>query len=183
FLFGFLLWMNWKLTLVMLVTLPVIGIMVTSASRKFRKQSRKIQEAMGDVTHVASETIQSYRVVRSFGGEEYESARFREASADNMRKQLKMVRLGATFTPSLQFVTYSAMAVLLFLGLLLRGDASAGDLVAYIPAAGLLPKPIRQLSEVSATIQNGLAGAESIFEQLDQPVEPDRGTVERERVE
>jgi len=183
FLFGFLLWMNWKLTLVMLVTLPVIGIMVTSASRKFRKQSRRIQEAMGDVTHVASETIQGYRVVRSFGGEDYESARFREASADNMKKQLKMVRLSATFTPTLQFVTYTAMAVLLFLVLLLRGDASAGDLVAYITAAGLLPKPIRQLSEVSATIQKGLAGAESIFEQLDQPLEPDRGTVERDRIE
>ena len=183
FLFGFLLWMNWKLTLVMVAILPLIGLMVTSASRKFRKQSRKIQEAMGDVTHVASETIQGYRVVRSFGGEAYESARFREASADNMNKQLKMVRLGATFTPSLQFVTYSAMAVLLFLVLLLRGDSSAGDLVAYITAAGLLPKPIRQLSEVSATIQKGLAGAESIFEQLDEAVEPDSGTVERERIE
>ncbi|MDX5362658.1 MAG: lipid A export permease/ATP-binding protein MsbA [Pseudazoarcus pumilus] len=183
FLFGFLLWMNWKLTLVMIAILPLIGVMVTSASRKFRKQSHKIQEAMGDVTHVASETIQGYRVVRSFGGEDYESARFRDASADNMKKQLKMVKISATFTPSLQFVTYSAMAVLLFLVLLLRGDSSAGDLVAYITAAGLLPKPIRQLSEVSATIQKGLAGAESIFEQLDEPVEPDGGTVERERVE
>jgi len=70
----------------------------------------------------------------------------------------------------------------LFLVLWLRGDATVGDLVAYITAAGLLPKPIRQLSEVSATIQKGLAGAESIFEQLDQPVEPDLGTVERERI-
>ena len=182
FLFGYLLWMNWKLTLVMLGILPIIGLMVTSASRKFRKQSRRIQAAMGDVTHVASETIHGYRVVRSFGGEDYESARFREASGDNMKKQLKMVKTSATFTPSLQLVTFSAMAVLLFLVLLLRGDASAGDLVAYITAAGLLPKPIRQLSEVSSTIQRGLAGAESIFEQLDQPMECDHGTVERERV-
>ena len=182
FLFAFLLWMNWKLTLVMLFTLPLIGFMVASASRKFRKQSRKIQAAMGDVTHVASEAIHGYRVVRSFGGEEYESARFRDASRDNMAKQLKMVKTSATFTPSLQFVTFSAMGVLLFLVLLLRGDASAGDLVAYITAAGMLPKPIRQLSEVSATIQKGLAAAESIFEQLDEPVEPDRGTVSRERV-
>lgn len=183
FLFGFLLWMNWKLTLVMVAILPLIGLMVTSASRKFRKQSHKIQAAMGDVTHVASETIQGYRVVRSFGGEEYESRRFRSASEDNMNKQLKMVRLGATFTPSLQFVTYSAMAVLLFLVLLLRGDSSAGDLVAYITAAGLLPKPIRQISEVTSTIQKGLAGAESIFEQLDETREPDTGSVEREQVE
>ena len=74
FLFGYLLWMNWKLTLVMVAILPVIGVMVGSASRKFRKQSKKIQVAMGDLTHIASETIQGYRVVRSFGGEDYESA-------------------------------------------------------------------------------------------------------------
>ena len=182
FLFGYLLWMNWKLTLVMVGILPLIGLMVTSASRKFRKQSRKIQAAMGDVTHVASETIQGYRVVRSFGGEQYESDRFRTASQENMAKQLKMVKTSATFTPSLQLVTFSAMGVLLFLVLLLRGDATAGDLVAYITAAGLLPKPIRQLSEVSSTIQKGLAGAESIFEQLDEPFEMDHGTLERDRV-
>ncbi|THF57658.1 lipid A export permease/ATP-binding protein MsbA [Pseudothauera rhizosphaerae] len=182
FLFGYLLWMNWKLTLVMMAILPVIGLMVGSVNRRFRRQSRKIQVAMGDLTHVASEMIQGYRVVRSFGGEEYESGRFSDASAGNTRKQLKQVRTSALFTPALQLVTYSAMAVLLFLVLLLRGEASAGELVAYITAAGLLPKPIRQLSEVSATIQKGLAGAESIFEQLDEAPETDRGTVEKARI-
>ena len=92
-----------------------------------------------------------------------------------------MVKTGAVYTPMLQLVTYSAMAVVMFLVLFLRGDASAGDLVAYITMAGLLPKPIRQLSEVSSTVQKGVAGAESIFEQLDEPSEVDNGTVERER--
>jgi len=183
FLVVYLLWMNWQLTLVMVAVLPVIGVLVSVASRKFRRQAKRIQVAMGDVTHVASETIQGYRVVRSFGGERYESARFDAASTNNTRKQLRMVRTNAIFTPSLQVVTYSAMAVVLFLVLLLRGDASAGDLVAYITAAGLLPKPIRQLSEVSSTIQRGVAGAESIFEQLDEAPEVDAGSVERERVE
>ncbi|SDG58504.1 ATP-binding cassette, subfamily B, MsbA [Pseudomonas benzenivorans] len=182
FLFAYLLWMNWQLTLVMLAILPVIALMVGSASKKFRKQSKKIQVAMGDVTHVASETIQGYRVVRSFGGEAYESSRFTAASQDNTNKQLRMTKTGAVYTPMLQLVIYSAMAVLMFLVLFLRGDATAGDLVAYITAAGLLPKPIRQLSEVSSTIQKGVAGAESIFEQLDEAPEVDRGTVERERV-
>jgi len=122
-------------------------------------------------------------VVRSFGGEAYESARFRAASEDNTRKQLRMVKTGATYTPTLQLVTYSAMAVLLFLVLWLRGDSTAGELVAYITAAGLLPKPIRQLSEVSSTIQKGLAGAESIFSQLDEAPELDQGTLTRPRVE
>ena len=182
FLFASLLWMNWKLTMVMLAILPVIALMVGSASKKFRKQSKKIQVAMGDVTHVASEAIQGYRVVRSFGGEPYEQARFLASSKDNTAKQLRMVRTGAVYTPSLQLVIYSAMAVLMFLVLLLRGDSSPGDLVAYITLAGLLPKPIRQLSEVSSTIQKGVAGAESIFEQLDEAPEVDHGTVDKDRV-
>ncbi|MBM4182316.1 MAG: lipid A export permease/ATP-binding protein MsbA [Betaproteobacteria bacterium] len=183
FLFGYLLWKNWQLTLIMVAILPIIGVLVTSASRKFRKQSRKIQVAMGDLTHVASETIQGYRVVRGFGGEDYESVRFRAASEDNTRKQLRMAKTKEVFVPTLQLVTFSSMAIMLFLVLYLRGDASAGDLVAYILAAGMLPKPIRQLSEVSATIQKGLAGAESIFAQLDEAPETDRGSLEKERVE
>ncbi|CAM2811282.1 lipid A export permease/ATP-binding protein MsbA [Pseudomonas gessardii] len=182
FLFCTLVWMNWKLTLVMLAILPVIGMMVNSTSRKFRKQSKKIQVSMGDVTHVASETIHGYRVVRSFGGEHYEKVRFEQASLSNTEKQLAMTKTGAVYTPMLQLVTYSAMAVVMFLVLYLRGDASPGDLVAYITMAGLLPKPIRQLSEVSSTIQKGVAGAESIFEQLDEPVEVDQGVIEHERL-
>lgn len=182
FLFASLLFMNWRLTLVMIAILPLIAVMVSTASKKFRKQSKKIQVAMGDVTHVASETIQGYRVVRSFGGEVYEEKRFLKASLSNTNKQLRMTRTGAIYTPALQLVIYSAMAVLMFLVLYLRGDASAGDMVAYITLAGLLPKPIRQLSEVSSTIQKGVAGAESIFEQLDEEKEIDRGTVERDKV-
>lgn len=182
FLFGYLLYMNWKLTMVLLVIMPFIGVIVTSASKKFRKQSKKIQDAMGDVTHVASETIQGYRVVRSFGGEAYEQQRFHAASADNMDRSLRMTRTQAIYTPMLQLVIYVGMAFLMYLVLYMRGDASAGDLIAYITAAGLLPKPIRQLSEVSATIQKGLAAADSIFAQLDEQVETDKGTHEKTRI-
>ncbi|HKM27138.1 MAG TPA: lipid A export permease/ATP-binding protein MsbA [Thiopseudomonas sp.] len=182
FLFATLLWMNWKLTLVMVAILPIIALMVSSTSKKFRKQSKKIQVAMGDVTHIASETIQSYRVVRSFGGEPYERKRFLDSSISNTEKQLRMIKTNAVYTPSLQLVIYSAMAVLLFLVLLLRGESSPGDLVAYITLAGLLPKPIRQLSEVSSTIQKGVSGAESIFEQLDEEPENDCGTTQIQQV-
>ena len=182
FLFASLLWMNWRLTLVMVAILPLIAVMVSTASKKFRKQSKKIQVAMGDVTHVASETIQGYRVVRSFGGEKYERERFLKASQSNTDKQLRMTRTGAIYTPMLQLVIYIAMGVLMFLVLYMRGDASAGDMIAYITLAGLLPKPIRQLSEVSSTIQKGVAGAESIFEQLDEKPEVDTGTVELDHV-
>ena len=182
FLAGYLLWMNWKLTLVLVVILPVIAVVVTRGSKKFRRQSKRIQDAMADVTHVASETIQGYRVVRSFGGEDYEQERFHRASSDNMHKNMSMVRTQSIYTPTLQVVIYTGMAALMYMVLYLRGDASAGALIAYITAAGMLPKPIRQLSEVSANIQKGLAAAESIFDQLDETPEPDLGSVERERV-
>jgi len=182
FLFLSLVWMNWRLTMVMVAILPLIAVMVSISSKKFRKQSKKIQVAMGDVTHVASETIQGYRVVRSFGGEGYEQARFLKASQSNTDKQLRMTRTGAIYTPMLQLVIYIAMSILMFLVLYLRADSSAGDMIAYITLAGLLPKPIRQLSEVSSTIQKGVAGAETIFEQLDVTPEVDSGTVERDTV-
>ncbi len=118
FLFASLLWMNWRLTLVMIAILPLIAVMVSTASKKFRKQSKKIQVAMGDVTHVASETIQGYRVVRSFGGETYEQKRFLEASQSNTDKQLRMTRTGAIYTPMLQLVIYIAMGILMFLVLI-----------------------------------------------------------------
>jgi ATP-binding cassette, subfamily B, bacterial MsbA len=181
FLFGYLLWMNWKLTMIMVAVLPIIGIMVQSANKKFRHQSTRIQESMGDVTHVASETIQGYRVVRGFGGEAQASEQFKNAAHASFKRQLKMVQITDTFTPVLQLVTYMAMAVLLFMVVLFRGDSTVGDLVAYVTAAGLLPKPIRQLSEVSATIQKGLAAADSIFAQLDEPAELDQGTYEVSR--
>ncbi len=178
----YLLWTNWRLTLTMIAVLPFIIIIAGNASRKFRKQAKRIQVAMGDVTHVASEAIQGHRVVRSFGGGVYEEQRFVAASENNMAKLVKMVKTATTATALLQLLVYSAMGGLFFLVLWLRGEASPGDLIAYITAAGLLPKPTKQLSEVSATIQSGVAAAESIFSQLDEPPEIDQGTQERERV-
>ncbi len=177
FLLAYLLWMNWKLTAILLAILPLIGLMAVRVSRKFRRQSRQIQVSMGELTHIAAETIQGYRVVRAFGGEEQVEQRFQQASANNTARQLRMVKTASVFTPALQLLSFAAMAVVLYLVIALRGEATAGDLVAYITAAGMLPKPIRQLSEVSATIQKGLAGAESVFAQFDEAPEDDPGTL------
>ena len=97
----------------------------------------------------ATETIQGYRVVRSFGGEGYERARFVKASTDNTKRQLKMVRTQETFSALMHLIVYSSMGLLLFTVLKVRGDASAGDVVAYITAAGLLPRAIQLLGGVS----------------------------------
>ena len=171
FLFGYLLWMNWKLTMVMVAILPLIALMVKSASKKFRSQSRKIQSAMGELTHVSSETIQNYRVVRSFGGERYERERFREASEDSTRKQLRMTRTSAIYTPTLQLVNYAAMAFLMFLVLflLLIGGAAWYGLLGIVWSALFSQQPVQQaLSRVFDELGAYLRLKASLFEPVRQ---------------
>lgn len=182
FLCAALLWMNSLLTLVLMSVLPLIAFIAILANRKFRKQSNGIQTAMGDVTHVASEVIRAYRVVRSFTAESYEKKRFRDASMNSTNKQLNMVLTGAIYTPTLQLLVYTAMSALMFLVIYMRGNASAGETIAYITLACQLPKPIRQLSEVSSIIQKGLSSAESIFRQLDEPPEKDTGVFKKSTI-
>ncbi len=183
---GYLLWTNWQLTLLFIAILPIIAGVVSVTSKRFKKLSKKIQNSMGDVTHIASETITSHRVVRSFGGERYEKERFLAASADNTRRGLKMVRVGSIMTPTLQLIVLSAMAALMYAVLYLQSTGATantpGELIGFLTAAGLLPKPLRQLSEVIPNIQKGLVAAHSVFELVDEPAEDDDGTLEVERV-
>jgi subfamily B ATP-binding cassette protein MsbA len=181
-LFGSLILTNWKLTLVFIAVAPLIALVVSTASKRFRKLSTKIQTSMGDLTHVSSESINGYKVVRGFGGEGYETHRFFTASERNTRQGLKMIKASAVHTPTLQFLVNSALAVLFFLVLWLKGDATTASLVSFVTAAALLPKPIRQLSEVNANIQKGIAAAESIFEMADEPAETDTGTIKKEQI-
>lgn len=183
FTIGYLFYTNWQLTLVFIGVTPLIALVVASASRRFRQLSKKVQFSMGDLTHVTSETINGYRVVRGFGGEDYEKQRFQDSSFSNTRQNLKMTRASAVHTPTLQFLVSCALAVLLYVVLWMRGDASTASLIGFITAAFLLPKPIRQLSEVNANIQKGIAAAESIFELTDEPAEKDTGTWACERVD
>lgn len=181
-LLGYLIYVNWKLSLIFIVIAPFIGLLVNYAGKRFKAISKRIQTSMGDITHVTSELVNNYRVVRSFGGEQYEKERFKKASFSNLRQAMKMVQTGAINTPVLQLIVASALALMIYLALLLMTDASPGDFVAYITAAGLMPKSIRQLSEINANIQKGIAGAESIFEILDVKPEKDSGEYEIERV-
>lgn len=182
FLLLYLFWSNWKLTLVFVAVVPVIALLISVVGRRLRKLSHKIQDAMGQVTHVASEVIHGFAVVRSYGGEEYERQRFFNASRNNLQKALKMVRVGAINTPVLQFLVVVAMAVIMFLVLYMRESSTVAELISYVVAAGLLPKPIRQLSEVYGNIQKGIAACESIFQQLDEASEEDPGEYSVDRV-
>ena len=181
-LFSYLILTSWQLTLVFLAIAPLITLFVGTASQRFRKLSIKIQTSMGDLTHISSESINGYKVVRGFGGEGYETNRFFTASNQNTSQGLKMTKATAIHTPILQFLVNFTLAVLFFLVLWLRGDATTASLVSFVTAATLLPKPIRQLSEVNASIQKGISAAESIFDVADEPAEPDTGTIKKDRV-
>ena len=181
-LFGYLFYMNWKLSLIFIAIAPLIGMVVKVATQRFRSISKKIQTSMGDLTHVSSEMVIGNRVVKSFGGEPYEQERFHNASKYSFQQAMRMVKTSAIQTPLLQLIVSIALGVLIFLSLLLMVDSTTGEFIAYITAAGLIPKPIRQLSEVNSTIQKGIAAAESIFNVLDENIEKNIGTHTVQRV-
>jgi subfamily B ATP-binding cassette protein MsbA len=175
---GFLFYLNWKLTLIFLAVAPMIGLLVMLAGIRFRRISERIQQSMGDVTHVASEAVQGHRVVRIFGGAEYEKQRFAKASNNYRRQSMKMVVTASIATPTTQLLVGLALSGLVWLALdpSLLAAMTSGSVVAFITTGGLLAKPIRQLSEVNATVQKGLAAAEDIFDLFDQSTEKDDGS-------
>ncbi len=181
---AFLLYLNWKLTLIFIAVAPLIALLVNYAGKRFRRISERIQHSMGDVTHVASEAVQGYRVVRIFGGRDYERARFTRVSNDNRRQTMKMVVTSAVSTPVIQLLVATALAGLVWLVLdpALTGGMSPGNIVVFITTGGLLAKPVRQLSEVNVAVQKGLAAAEDIFALFDEEVEKDTGHLQLDRV-
>lgn len=183
-LFGYMIYMNWRLTLLFLLVVPLIGLVVSYASKRFRKLSTRIQNAMGGVTDVASEAIKGHEVVKIFGGSEYEIERFRQAASENKRSQLKMEKTKSLNVPIVQFILASAMAILIWFALSpsISSNMTPGDFIAFITAAGMLGKPIRQLTDVNSVLQKGIAASHSIFEFLDMEEEVDKGAVSVDRL-
>ncbi|WOJ94632.1 lipid A export permease/ATP-binding protein MsbA [Congregibacter variabilis] len=176
-LLGYIFYLNWKLSLMFVVLAPFIGGIISLASSQFKKYSRRIQDSMGGITRVAAEAIRGFPVVRGFGGTASENARFAERSRYALNQDLKLARVNEISTPIIQWLTYSALAGLFWFGLdpALRGSMDAGQFLAYITAASLVAKPLRQLTQVNARIQRGIAAAESVFEVLDEETESDSG--------
>lgn len=182
-LLGYLFWSNWKLSLSLLVIAPLAGGVVRVASKRFRKLSRKMQAFVGEVSHIANETINGYQVVKTYGGEEYERERFKRASLQSLRQGMKIVVTSAVSSPLVQLLMSIAMAVVVWIALhQVMGQVTAGEFVAYITAIGLLAKPVRALTDVNEKIQRGIAASATVFELLDLPAENDAGTVTVERV-
>ncbi len=182
--FGWMLFLSWELTLIFVAAAPLLAGVVMFASRRFRRISKRIQGSMGDVTHVASEAVNGYRVVKVYGGEGYERTRFNRASRVNRQQSMKMA-VTKVFSTQVNETLVAMAIALLVLFLFQSGigsEMTKGEVVQFLSLAGLLARPIRKLSDVNAKLQRGLAAAEDVFSQLDEQVEEDPGTVECERV-
>ncbi len=184
-LLGYLLYQNWRLTLLFILVAPILAGLVSYVGKKFRYLSEKMQASMGKVTHISNEALQGYRIVRSYGGEDYESSRFYEASDKNTKQGVRFSFVDSIQTPVLQFIIATALAGIMFLVLYMNRSegATTGDLVAYVTAAGLIAKPVRTLSEIIAIVQKGLAAAQSVFDMLDRPPEENSGSAQLERIQ
>jgi len=182
FLLGALLFYNWQLTLIFVAVVPVLSGLIYFASRYFRRMSRNIQRAVGQVTHIATETFQGIKLVKSYNGEDFERKRFDKATEENLRFGTKFERVSALQTPVLHMVIACALALLFLLVMIFWKDTSAAA-VTYVALAGMIAKPFRNLSTINAVIQRGLAAAETIFGTLDQTLAKDEGERTLEKVD
>ena len=179
-LFIYLMILNFKLTLLLIVTAPLIALIVYIAGKRLKKLATRIQTAMGDVTHIASEAVDGHVEIKSFNAEEYENRRFLQANASNKNQNLKLEATGNLATPIIQILVSISLSLVAYfaLGSQLGISLDSETFVAFFTAAGLMAKPIRQLSNVNIIIQKGLAAANEIFEQLDQQNEDNSGNLE-----
>ena len=179
-LFVYLSILNFKLTILLVGTAPLIALIVYVAGKRLKKLATKIQTAMGDVTHIASEAVDGHVEIKSFNAESYENKRFLEANASNKNQNLKLEATGNLATPIIQILVSISLALVAYfaLGSQLGISLDAETFVAFFTAAGLMAKPIRQLSNINIIVQKGLAAANEIFDQLDQQNEDNSGDID-----
>lgn len=178
---GLLAWMfylSWQLTLLMLVTAPALTVIVAYISKRFRHLSHNIQDSIGDFTHLIGEVAEGHRIVKLFGGEEYERRQFAEANEHNRRLHMRRTVINAASFPIIEFVLALALAVIIALVTqtqFLEG-LTVGGFVSFVTAMMILFDPLKRLTTINAELQKGIAAGQSVFELLDQAPEPDRGT-------
>jgi subfamily B ATP-binding cassette protein MsbA len=179
-LLGFMLYLNWKLTLTVFLIAPPMMLIIRKFSKRLRAMRRAEQQAMGDLNHVLEESIGCHRVVKVFGGQEYEANRLSRAVNRVRQFNMKMAIAAAANVPLTQIVGSFAVAAIVYVVLLqaTRDQTTVGAFVSFIGALFMLMNPVKRLTGVNATLQRGLAAAETVFEMIDQAPEPDTGTVE-----
>ena len=182
-LLAYLLYVDWKLTLLSLIMVPPIALAVRYFNIRLRNMSRATQRAMGDITQVLQETVECNKVVKIFGGQEYEAKRFAETSNRLRGFNMKQTAAAAANVPIVQVLAALAVAVVVYYATIqVQSDSTTvGSFVAFLAAMMLLTAPLKRLTGVAEHLQRGLAAAESVFAVLDEEPEKDEGTVALER--
>lgn len=171
---------NWRISTLLMLVLPVMGFYIHKVSQQMRQYSRQVQATMGNITHVSEEIVEGYRVIRTFGGHQYEAQRVEKVTQDNFKKEMNMIRVTALSVPVMQMMAACALGALFYLathGAVDDGGfaMSAGDFAAMFTAMIQLLRPIKQIGIVNSTLQRGIAGAQSVFALLDQATETNHG--------
>ena len=176
-LLAFMLYYNWKLTLISLTVGPLIVTVVRIFGKRLRAANRRGYQAMGRIAHILEEAIGAHKVVKVFGGQRYEAQRFDEVSNDFRVAAMRESMAASATVPLTQIASAAALAVIIYVALLQSTDShvTVGGFVSFITAMLLLLAPVKRLTEVNAPLQRGLAAAESIFSLLDEAVEVDGG--------
>jgi subfamily B ATP-binding cassette protein MsbA len=177
-LLGWMLFLNWKLTLIAVAIGPPIALFVRLLSRRLRSMAREAQHSMGDLAHVLEETIECHKVVKVFGGHDYESRRFERANQRLRGFNMRQTVPAALTTPVTHLLAALALAIIVYIALQdsLAARATMGEFASFILAMLMLLAPLKHLTELNAPLQRGLAAAESVFELVDAPIEEDLGT-------
>ncbi len=182
-LLGWLFYLNWKLTMLSFVIAPVVALVMTTINRRLRSSSRDEQRAMGEITQVIQESVQAHKVVKLFGGQPYESARFHDKANWVRRHALRQAAAAAANVPIVQFIAAIALSVIIYIAMqqVKGGELSVGSFLSFVTAMLMLTAPIKRLTGVSEFMQRGLAASESIFGLLDSGSEQDAGKTRIER--
>ena len=173
--FAFIFYINWKLTSLIILILPVVALMLSVASDKLRKAGHRVQENLADITATAQEAFSAIRVVRSFATEDLELERFRIANDKNYGALLHSVSIQGIFAGVIEVFLICALAVVFWLGgsNVIDGTLTPGELVSFIGYIAFMVQPIRTVMNQMSNLQTGLAAADRIFEILDMPIETD----------
>jgi subfamily B ATP-binding cassette protein MsbA len=179
-LLGTLLYLNWKLTLVAIVVMPLTALIVRTTTKRLRRLNRENQRVTAEMTQVVEEAARGHQVIRVFSGERYERQRFDMRSAALLGFSQRSTVAFAATTPITQIAT--AMTLSLVIVLAIRSNMTVGEFTQFVTMMLMLLTPLKSLAEVNGPMQRGIAAAETVFEMIDSPVEVDTGTRELAQV-
>ncbi|GEM80515.1 lipid A ABC transporter ATP-binding protein/permease MsbA [Vibrio superstes] len=176
-------WNSWQLSLVLLVVAPVVAFAIRVVSKRFRKISKNMQTAMGQVTSSAEQMLKGHKVVLSYGGQEVESGRFDQVSNKMRQQTMKMVTAQAAANPIVQLIASFALVTVLYLASFeqVRADLTPGAFTVIFSAMFGMMRPLKSLTNVTSEFQRGMAAAHTLFSLMDLDTEKDTGDKEIKR--